>query len=369
MARIGSSHHQVLCLVIPSLQAGGMERVMSELAGYFSSRDDLEVHLVLYGITREIFYDIPQDIVVHTPRFIFSRSNRLISTIRTLIFLRKTIGDIAPDRLLSFGEYWNNFVLISLLGMKTPVYVSDRSQPDKSLGKFHDKLRQILYPRARGLIMQTEKAREIYLRDKSHPNIKVIGNPIKSFRRPVHTHQREKSILMVGRLIPSKHQDILIKMFAKVAPADWILRIVGYAPVDEQLMESLKDLSLELNVADRVVFMGKQDKMEKIYQNSSIFAFTSSSEGFPNVIGEAMSSGLPVVAFDCIAGPSDMIEDAYNGFLVPLFDTNTFETRLDMLIQDENLREQLGSNAQESISKFSCAKINEDYYRFIFGIE
>jgi glycosyltransferase involved in cell wall biosynthesis len=64
-----------------------------------------------------------------------------------------------------------------------------------------------------------------------------------------------------------------------------------------------------------------------------------------------------------------MIEDAYNGFLVPLFDTNTFETRLDMLIQDENLREQLGSNAQESISKFSCAKINEDYYRFIFGIE
>jgi GalNAc-alpha-(1->4)-GalNAc-alpha-(1->3)-diNAcBac-PP-undecaprenol alpha-1,4-N-acetyl-D-galactosaminyltransferase len=366
MIQSKSSNHHVLCLVIPSLQAGGMERVMSELARYFSSRAELEVHLVLYGSQREIFFKVPAEVSLHVPRFTFSNRVRIISTIRTILYLRKTIRQIDPETVLSFGEYWNNFVLISLRGLKYPVYVSDRSQPDKSLGKLHDRLRRWLYPGARGLILQTEQAKEIYLRDKDYPHIRVIGNPIIAFRTPGPNHQREKSILMVGRLIESKHQDKLIEMFAKVAPADWILRIVGFDHQKQYHMERLKELARELGVGDQVIFMGKQDEMEEIYLKASIFAFTSSSEGFPNVIGEAMSAGMPVVSFDCVAGPSEMIQDAYNGFLVPLFDTPAFESKLDLLIRDENLRLELGANARESIQRFSSDKVYESFYRIIF---
>ncbi len=351
--------------MIPSLQAGGMERVMSELAWSFSTREDVELHLVLYGISREIFYTIPDNIQVHKPGFKFSNRFRLFSTLRTLSFLRKTIKHIHPLSVLSFGEYWNNFVLLSLLGLKYPVFVSDRSQPDKSLGRLHDKLRQWLYPRARGIILQTEKAKEIYLQKHSHKNIAVIGNPIRLIEANGHELKQEQRVLMVGRLIRTKHQDLLIKMFAQVSPPDWTLMIVGYDHLKQQHMERLKALARDLGVEKQVVFTGKSDQIEELYLSSSIFAFTSSSEGFPNVIGEAMSAGLPVVAFDCIAGPSALIRDGETGFLAPLFDEAEFESKLGRLLNDEKLRNEMGKRAKHSIKDFAQEKITDEFFQFI----
>jgi len=354
-----------LCLVIPSLQAGGMERVMSELAHYFAAREEVEVHLVLYGISREIFYPVPDNILVSVPRFRFNNRWRLWYTVKTMFFLRATIKKIKPDSILSFGEYWNNFVLLSLLGLKYPVFVSDRSQPDKSLGWFHDTLRHLIYPTARGIICQTERAKEIFLSRKKHSNIAVIGNPIKDLKPISETTQREKNVLMVGRLIKSKHQDKLIEMFAKVGLPDWKLIIVGYDHLKQHNMIRLKELAIKLGIEQRVIFLGKQENVEEIYYKSSIFAFTSSSEGFPNAIGEAMSAGLPVVAFDCVAGPSEMITDGHNGFLIPLFDFRQFEERLAALMNDESLRAKLGSNAKESIKKYSSETICKAFYKFV----
>jgi len=354
-----------LCLVIPSLQAGGMERVMSELATYFAAREELEVHLVLYGISREIFYPIPDNILISIPGFKFHNRWRLWYTIKTIYFLRKAIKRIKPDSILSFGEYWNSFVLLSVLGLKFHVFISDRSQPDKSLGWFHNTLRHLIYPNAEGLICQTERAKEIFLSRNKHSNIAVIGNPIKDLKVISETTQREKNVLMVGRLIKSKHQDRLIEMFAKVSLPDWKLIIVGYDHLKQQNLHRLKELARKLDVDQRVIFPGKQENVEAIYSRSSIFAFTSSSEGFPNAIGEAMSAGLPVVAFDCVAGPSEMITDGYNGFLVPLFDFGQFEDRLVTLMSDETLRKKLGFNAMESIKKFSSEKICKDFHDFI----
>ena len=198
-----------------------------------------------------------------------------------------------------------------------------------------------------------------------YSNIAVIGNPIKDLKAISETTQREKNVLMVGRLIKSKHQDRLIEMFAKVSLPDWKLIIVGYDHLKQQNLHRLKELAIKLGVEQRVVFPGKQENVEVIYSRSSIFAFTSSSEGFPNAIGEAMSAGLPVVAFDCVAGPSEMITDGYNGFLVPLFDFGQFEDRLVRLMSDETLRKKLGFNAMESIKKFSSEKICKAFHDFI----
>jgi GalNAc-alpha-(1->4)-GalNAc-alpha-(1->3)-diNAcBac-PP-undecaprenol alpha-1,4-N-acetyl-D-galactosaminyltransferase len=354
-----------ICLVIPSLQAGGMERVMSELAGYFVLKKNCETHLVLYGITREIFYQLPEGIILHRPSFSFNNEWRMFFTVKTLFFLRNTIKRINPYSILSFGEYWNNFLLLSILGLKYQAFISDRSQPDKSLGWFQDYLRHWLYPKAKGLIFQTEKAKEIFLSKNTHPNTAVIGNPIKYFDTDKFKSEREKQVLMVGRLIKTKHQDKLIEMFAKVSPSDWRLIIVGYDHLKQHHLERLKELAKDLDVENRVVFTGKLDNIEDIYSKSSIFAFTSSSEGFPNAIGEAMAAGIPVVAFDCVAGPSEMISDGYDGYLIPVHDYKQFELRLSQLMANENLREKLGLNARESIKKFSHEKVCESFYEFI----
>jgi glycosyltransferase involved in cell wall biosynthesis len=355
----------VICLIIPSLQAGGMERVMSELAWYFATKKEVDLHLVLYGISREIFYPIPESIIIHTPPFRFDNRWRLFYTLKTICFLRNRIKRINPKSILCFGEYWNNFVLLSVLGLKFQVFVSDRSQPDKSLGWFHNTLRHYLYPHAAGLICQTEMAKEIFLSKNKHSNIAVIGNPIKNVAASKQVGQRERIILMVGRLIRSKNQDKLIEMFAKVSPPEWKLEIVGYDHLKQNNLNRLKELAKVLGVEQRIIFSGKLDNIEEIYSTSSIFAFTSSSEGFPNAIGEAMSAGLPVVAFDCVAGPSEMITDGYDGFLVPLYNYGQFEERLARLMEDEGLREKIGINARESIQRFSGEKICEAFYEFI----
>jgi GalNAc-alpha-(1->4)-GalNAc-alpha-(1->3)-diNAcBac-PP-undecaprenol alpha-1,4-N-acetyl-D-galactosaminyltransferase len=105
--------------------------------------------------------------------------------------------------------------------------------------------------------------------------------------------------------------------------------------------------------------------VDSFFTRSSIFAFTSSSEGFPNVIGEALSAELPVIAFDCIAGPSEMIINEENGFLLTLGDHIGFESRLKELMENDVTRERLSRNARKSVARFEKSNISKEYFEFL----
>jgi GalNAc-alpha-(1->4)-GalNAc-alpha-(1->3)-diNAcBac-PP-undecaprenol alpha-1,4-N-acetyl-D-galactosaminyltransferase len=356
-----------IVLVIPSLQAGGMERVMTEVANYLVKKPNYDVKLVLYGITREVFYEVDPRIPIIKPDFVFNNQRRFLSTIKTLWFLRKTLKELGPDRVLSFGELWNNFVMLAVLGTGIEVVLSDRSQPDKSLGGFHERLRKFLYPKSYGIIAQTTKAFEIYTRLYHHKNIKVIGNPIREIR-PNEGIKRENVIVSVGRLIKSKNHDALIRIFAKLQRAeDWKLIIVGYDHLKQKNQVLLEALAKELKVEDRVIFAGKQKDVESYYLRSKIFAFTSSSEGFPNVLGEAMSAGLPVISYDCVAGPSDLIDNQVNGFLIPLFEDKLYLEKLQAMIDNPALLEQMSVQSLKKIKEFSPEGICRKFEEFLLS--
>ncbi len=353
-----------LCLVIPSLQVGGMERVMSELAGYLDTKRAIEVHLLLYGITREIFYPVPDRVLIHKPEFEFNNRHRLVSTWKTLLFLRRTVKKIDPQCILSFGEYWNSFVILALLGLSFPIYISDRCSPEKKFSRFHTFLRNILYPRTNGIIVQTENARQIYEDKFRKATVTVIGNPIRQIGSGVKV--RENVILSVGRLIKSKNFDRLIQLFESLNRPDWKLVIIGGDALKQDVSANLHELIRSRGLETRVVLAGYQSDIDGYYMKSGIFALASESEGFPNVIGEAMSAGLPVVAFDCVAGPSEMITDGLNGYLIPLNDYTLFRDRLLQLIDDRSLCERLGTQARIDIQKFSVGEIGARYLKTIF---
>jgi glycosyltransferase involved in cell wall biosynthesis len=353
-----------ICLVIPSLQAGGMERVMSELAVFFCALDHVEVHIVLYGRNCEVFYDLPANLVIHKPEFVFNDRLRFLHAVRRLLYLRREVGRISPDSVLSFGEIWNSFVLLALSGLPYKVFISDRCSPAREYNTLHTFLRKILYPGATGIIAQTEKARELYAFRFRHQNISVIGNPIRKIDSG-DLSEKENIVLMVGRLIRSKNQDKLIEMFLRINLPGWKLVLVGYDHLKQNLSETLYQIITRYNASDRVVLAGKKEDVETYYRRSKIFAFPSSSEGFPNAIGEAMSSGLPVVAFDCIAGPSDLIKDNWNGFLVPVNDFTLFQNRLEIMMKDQNLREIFGKRAMNDVKAFSSDNICRKYFNFI----
>jgi glycosyltransferase involved in cell wall biosynthesis len=356
--------HLKICLVIHSLGIGGMERVMAELLKNFSARDGVELHLVLIGKSREIVYDIPETIFIHKPDFPFVNQRRKRDTIRTLFFIRKTIKKIDPDTILSFGEMWNNLVLLALKGLSNPVYVSDRSQPNKDLGRVQNFLREKLYPSAAGYIAQTEKAAEICRKKEWNQNIRVIGNPVRKVKHDPST-EKENIVLTVGRLIPTKHIDMLIRMFTDLNVPDWKLVIVGGNAKRMNLLEELQELVDELGVSDRIFLEGERKNVDDYYNKAKIFAFTSSSEGFPNVIGEALTSGLPVVAFRDTPGLSELITHGVNGFLAPFESRENFQKYLSELMTDDGLRNRLAEKTSLNIGNFSVQDISNAYFNFI----
>lgn len=355
-----------ICCVIPSLQAGGMERVMSILVDQFTLNPQLEIHLILYGSQRGIFYPISSKVFVHQPAFRFNLNRRFLSTIRTSFFLRRIINRIKPSSVLSFGEYWNSLLLISLLWSGQNVFISDRCQPDKSYSPLHAILRFLLYPTSKGIISQTQVASDIYYKKFKHPNIRVIGNPISMIRSSNQNLQkRENIILSVGRLISSKNHDRLIKIFANVCFDDWKLVIVGGDSLKQQNSVKLRQLVSDLGLNNRIEIAGEQKNVAEYYLKSKIFAFSSSSEGFPNVVGEALSAGLPVVAYDCIAGPSEMIAEGENGFLITVYDDDAFAEKLLLLMKDEEKLVSMSEKAVLSVEKFSENMISQQFLSFI----
>jgi GalNAc-alpha-(1->4)-GalNAc-alpha-(1->3)-diNAcBac-PP-undecaprenol alpha-1,4-N-acetyl-D-galactosaminyltransferase len=349
-----------ICVAIPSLQAGGMERVMSELITNFSKKKNLEVHLLLYGIKRDIFYPLPHEVIVHQPSFLFNDNRRMFSTIRTLFYVRREIKRIKPRTVLSFGEVWNNFILLALYGTKIPVVVSDRCQPNKSLGRFHDFLRSQLYRHAKFIVCQTQLAKKIFEASIGPLNYCVIANPIRQSKIP-NEAKGDKIILSVGRLIATKNFNQLISIFASIGPEGWKLVIVGDDAQKQQNRIKLESQIVELELQGKVILAGKQIDVESYYRSASIFAFTSSSEGFPNVIGEAMSAGLPVVAYDCVAGPADLIINGESGFLIPLFDQKLFAEKLKLLMLDSDSRLKMGEKGREVVVKFDAELISEQF--------
>jgi GalNAc-alpha-(1->4)-GalNAc-alpha-(1->3)-diNAcBac-PP-undecaprenol alpha-1,4-N-acetyl-D-galactosaminyltransferase len=342
-----------IALVIPSLNAGGMERVMSELANYFSKMESIEVHLIILGKNKK-FYDIGNRVVVHEPVFYFDNKYRLYHTLKTIAFLRSKIKEIKPYSMLSFGEMYNSFVLLSSLFLKVKVYVSDRSKPDKSWGRLHDILRKVLYKNAFGIISQTTYSKTFLDKITNHKNIIVIPNPVR--HEEENNLVRKNVILSVGRLIFSKRIDLLLEIFADVNRKDFNLWIVGDGPEHEKLV----NLAKELNILDRVTFWGSRKDVDLFYGQAKIFAFTSVSEGFPNALLEALASGLPSISFDCVAGPSDLIDDGQNGFLIPLLDVDCYKEKLSRLMDDQ-VHEQLAANTKKSAKKYHIENVGKVY--------
>lgn len=349
--------------IIHALGIGGMERVMSILLNDFAQRENVEVSLVLIGRNRNINYDLNKNIQIYKPQFEFENSKRHWLTIKTMFFIRDTIKKINPDSVLSFGEMWNNLTLLSLKGTNFPIYVSDRSQPNKNLGKLHNFLRNYLYPKAKGFIAQTTHAAEIAKRNNWNNHVTIIGNPIRNLDLP--NIEKQNIVLTVGRLISTKNVDRLIDVFSKINDDDWQLQIIGGNAKHLDLLSQYKTQVSKLDKSEQIHLLGQQKNVEHYLAKSKIFAFMSTSEGFPNALGEAMAAGCACIAYDCLAGPSDMIDDEVNGFLIPVGDHELFQEKLKLLMQDQDLREKFGKNAREKMKLFEADIIADKFYNVL----
>lgn len=164
----------------------------------------------------------------------------------------------------------------------------------------------------------------------------------------------EHYILSAGRLIKRKGTDFIAEIAEKCLKGhpDWMWLIAGEGEEQDNILKDLKERHI-----GQVVLLGRRNDVTSLMRYADIFALTARQEGLPMVLLEAMTADLPMVSFDIETGPSDIITDGVNGYLVKPFDTDEYADRLSRLMDDASLRKDLGQANEQIKVKFDRSKI------------
>lgn len=195
-------------------------------------------------------------------------------------------------------------------------------------------------------------------------DVEVIGNGVdEKLFCPIQNKTNEKYILYTGRLSYRKGLFDFIECGVKICSQypDINFKLTGKGP----LFDKLKRIVQESGYENRFEFLGhvEKSKLIELYQNATIFVLPSHYEGLPTTLLEAMSCGLPVVA-TAVSGNLDVIESGNNGILVPIKSPDKMVEAVSALLDDENLRSELGLAARTTIEeKFTWDVISNKILR------
>jgi len=348
-----------ICLVGGGLQGGGQERAIVNLANYLVNKG-WSVSIISLFKTEQ-FYPTDDRIIIEWPNIIRSKHHRLIYALKMLPYIRRTIKESKPDVILSFGEWFNPFVLLSTRFLDVPVYLSDRMGPLMKLDPIIQVSRRLTYRHADGVIVQTKIAAEIVKKLTNSNNIRIIPNPLNPINCEVSN--KVKRIITIGRLSKEKGHIHLIRAFNKIKYNDWSLSIIGDGPEKEFLQNETE----RLKINNRIHFHGHLKDFSVLLGESEIFVLPSLHEGFPNALLEAMSVPLACISSNCIAGPADIIKHGINGLLVKPGDENDLKEAIIKLIENPELRKSLAEEAYKVRDRYNYEKIADEYVKFIQG--
>ncbi len=183
--------------------------------------------------------------------------------------------------------------------------------------------------------------------------IAVIPNPVDvaRVRAAAGSANRDEFVLGVGRLIPMKGFDLLLRA---VAPLPGV-RVVILGEGGER--GRLLTLAQELGMADRLELPGYTANPWRSMRAATLVVVPSRSEGFSNVIAEALASGAALLVSDCPHGPRELVEDGVSARMVPSEDVEALREALRELLADPDARERLRAGALARAGEFDVARV------------
>ncbi|HHH52048.1 MAG TPA: glycosyltransferase family 4 protein [Bacteroidetes bacterium] len=281
--------------------------------------------------------------------------------------LSKILTKYDINNVISFLVPANFVNIISNFYLKHSTIISERNNPEiYKLSKIGEIARRFLYKYSDFLVVQTEKVKKWAISFLDIEKVIVIANPVNIEKESINAEDRvikDEYIISVGRLDYNKGIDVLIKSFAKINSKfpNIKLVIVGEGELKSQLKELTKDIGIEKSV----IFYGYSNSPFELIKKAKFFVLSSRTEGFPNVILEAMALGKAVISTDCPNGPSEIIQNGLNGILVPVDDVDKLGTAMLSLIEDEKLTLKLAQKAKEINDKYSIEKIMRKWRELI----
>jgi glycosyltransferase involved in cell wall biosynthesis len=325
--------------IIHELTMGGAERMMVNILNHFVQKNE-EVHLIIFKNIGTLKALLSEKIVIHDLED--------VSVKKGLPKCLKEIYKIKPNIVFS-GIGHVNIALAPFIPLMKRLLPNTRwisretnivslQNQEEKYPKFFDYLYNKTYKNFDAIIAQSlDMKRDL---KENYPStaskINLINNPVdieqlNSFSLEPIEFKFEKetiNLISVGTLRKRKRQDLLLQAFA-LLPQVYTLVIVGSGEEEKKL----KALSKKLNINERVSFEGHQSNPYPYMKNADLFILTSEHEGFPNVLLEANSVGLPVVAFACLGGITEIIEEGVNGFSVRNGDINALALGIEEAIE------------------------------------
>ncbi|MFI0450383.1 glycosyltransferase family 4 protein [Actinomadura sp. 6N118] len=363
--------------------AGGTIRTVLNLCGYLAQEHDVELVSVVRD-RQDPCFRIPDGVRVTVAddrrKKPISKAARLLTRLPSLLTpagdasfrsmnlwadlqLVRTLCRPAPDVLVGTRPSLN--LLIAALAPRGTTTIG---QDHMNLPSYRPHLRREIlrsYGRLTALAVLTEVSRADYETALAGTPVRIvqIPNAVPTLSSGGPSPRDSKVVLAAGRLTRQKGFDLLIRAYEPLAAEhpDWTLRIFGGGPHRDRLRKMIADMGL----AGRVDLRARTLDLAEEMRRASIYVLSSRFEGMPMVIIEAMSLGLPVVAFDCPTGPAEMITTGHDGLLVPPGDLPGLAAALRKLIEDATLRDRLGEEAIRSVRAYDLTRIGAQWQRLL----
>lgn len=356
-----------ILILIHSLGGGGAERITSYLSALWIQEGRRVMVVSMSSASFDAYILHPQvsrvclNLAHDSPGVI----SAIKSNLKRVAAVRTVLKSFKPDVAIGFMATSGVIVGLAGLGLPCRTYAAERTYPPKlPLGALWEILRRWVYPRVNGVFALTSESKDWLQENCRGSKVKVIPNPVVwplPSAQPVLSvdgyisHQR-KVLLAVGRLSSEKQFDLLIDSFNCVAANHpfWDLLILGEGTERNALVEKAH----QLGIADRVLLPGRVGNVSDWYARADLFILSSSFEGFPNSLAEAMAYGCPAISFDCDTGPRDIISDGVNGVLVPPEEGGAgLSKALDYLMASDSVREGMAVKAADVRNRFSVEEI------------
>ncbi len=333
-----------ILILCPSFYGGGAERVACRLASFLAERN--RVYLLCLRNERET-YPLPGSVRLFVMPA-YSGDWEEVDRLRA-DFIRKTEEILQIRAAVSFLFSMNRINVLS--GGPAKVVCCERNDP-----ALRDLLRmpQIgeLYRKADCVVFQSAAVRDLF-DETVREHAVILPNPVEvSCLRTGGTHW----IVNIGRLVPQKDQETLIRAFAAFyrTHPDYRLSLYG----DGELEPELRELASSLGAGDAVSFEGTVSGIHPAIADAEIFVLSSLYEGLPNALLECMMMGFPCISTR-FRGADEVIRDGENGLLTEPGDPDRLAEALTRLADEPELRERLGKSAMETAEAYRAGNVLE----------
>ncbi|MEC5166148.1 glycosyltransferase involved in cell wall biosynthesis [Flavobacterium sp. PL11] len=337
-----------IAIVGYKLAGGGLERVFSTVSNILQE-SDCEVYVIV--LENEIEYSYSGTLVNLGNYSKFRKYFRLKSCLKSnqfdfIIDFRHRLNPWM-ELLFMYYVYAGNKFIYTIHSSRVAVYLTSK-----------DWIASLILKKSYKIVTVSSTLKEILNRQFQFNGSVAIPNsiPINFIEENCdNSHLPFQYCIAVGRLVELKQFDKLIDTYSKSILSSKEIHLVILGGGSEKAM--LQKQIEQKQMSDFIHLLGfKNDALSHI-KNAKYLVLTSKYEGFPMVILEALSAGIPVIAFDCETGPSELIQNEYNGFLVENQNFKALEQALNRFENDNQLYNLCKENSKASIAQFSNEKV------------